>query len=867
MVMKHALTKDTLREIKRSFGRFLSIFAIIAIGVAFFAGVKVSAPVMEHTADHYYDDFNLMDMRVVSTLGLTDDDIAEMEKISGVRSVYPTHSMDVMTKAGSSEVVLKVFGIPTDLNGEDDPQFINRPRLIEGRYPENSGECLIEQSELNKLGLTIGSKITLTTGTDQELTDSLKTTEYTVVGTAVSPRYISYEKGETTKLGNGTINQFMMVPEDDFKLDAYTEAVLTVENAMQEETYSDRYDETINGVKSELEKLGIARSAVRYDEVKHDAEQQIDMFRRQLPPGAEDTPEVQAQLTAMQQQVDAIQEPEWYVLDRNTLYGYADYKQSAATMDAIAKVFPVFFFLVAALVCLTTMTRMVDEQRQMIGTLKALGYSKFSIASKYIAYAAAASIAGSVVGLIIGLTVFPTVIFNAWNTMYSLPDVQLIFDIPLVLVTTLAAVIITTLAAFLACYNELMETPALLMRPKAPKQGKKILLERVRFLWKRMSFTQKVTARNLFRYKKRFYMTVIGISGCTALLLTGYGIKDSMGDVVKTQFGEIIKYDVSGRYEAGLSADQKDQTLAKLQADNRFSSMMNVSQSNAKLVTADGEEKKAALVVPTDVEQFKTYITLRDGSSKKELALSDDGVIISDQLALDLGLKEGDTLQLDNGDGKRSSVVVSGITENYLSHYVYMSPSYYKQVFDKEAVSSNWIAKLKEPSAQVEEQLTQEMVEDPNIASVAFNSTTVDLFEKSFGSIDYVLVLIILSAGALAFVVLYNLTNVNISERIREIATIKVLGFYDNEVSKYVYRENILLTIIGAGVGLVLGVTLHHFILSTLALDGVLPSKEIHWISYLLSVVITILFALFVNLVMSRKLKKIHMIESLKSVE
>lgn len=866
MVMKHALSKDILREIRKTMGRFLSIFAIVAIGVGFFAGVKAAAPVMKHSSDQYYDQYNLMDIRVVSTMGITEDDLTEIKGIAGVDQVYPGYTMDVLMKRqDSSDVVLKALSLP-DLEAYES-NAVNKPYIVEGRYPANSGECLIETGKIHDLGLSVGDKIVLETGTDEDIADHLKVKEYTIVGLAESPRYVSYQKGETTSIGNGSVDNFILIPEGDFKQEIYSEVLLTVKDAKALDTYSSAYEDKVEPVVQALEKLGETQSEARFLEIKQSAQAQLDAVTSQLPPDVDPPAEMQAQIDEQQKKIDELTAPEWYVLDRDSLYGYVDYKQSSEKMGSIASVFPYFFFLVAALVSLTTMTRMVDEHRQTIGTLKALGYSKASIAMKYIIYAVIASITGSIFGLAIGMTLFPIVIFNAWNTMYTVPEALLVFDIKLALGGTLASVLITSAAAVLACYKDLMETPSMLMRPKAPKQGKQIGLERIRFLWKRLSFTQKVTARNLFRYKKRFYMTIIGISGCTALLLTGFGIKDSMGVVVDRQFGEIVNYEMSVAYESNLSHEQKNELIAKLEQHDHIGEVMQVEQLNSTLKNADGDDKTATLIIPEDVEQFKSYLTLRSPGNQKELQLSDDGAIITEQLADDLGLGTGDVIQIEQNKQAPREVPIIGVTENYLGHYVYMSPAGYQQIFGEDAVSNSIYAQLIDNTKEVEDQLAMELMQEPGLASIHFNSTIMDTFNRSFMSIDYIIILIIASAGALAFVVLYNLTNVNVSERIREIATIKVLGFYDKEVSSYVYRENVILTIIGSFVGLVLGIFLHRFIMDTLALEGVMPGENIYWLSYVYSVGITMLFAIFVNTVMNKKLRNIPMIESLKSVE
>lgn len=838
--MKNVLVLDTFREIKKSFGRFLSIFAIVAIGVAFFAGVKASAPVMKYTADTYFDDYNLMDLRIVSPLGLTDEDVLEMKNISGVNGVFPTHSMDVLTTIDSIEVVSKVHGLAIDNLNDTDENYINRPVLVEGRYPEKSGECLVEQRNLDDLDVKIGEKIVLESGTSNNITQTLNTKEYTVVGIATTPYYLSFEKG-SSEIGNGRVNNFIMIPEEDFKSNVYTEVFLTVNGAKELNSYSDKYFDVIDKVSAELEDLSEIRMPIRMDELQIPSNTNI--------------------------QKDKAQTPKWIVLDRNSHYSYVDYGGSADRIDAISKVFPVFFFLVAALVCLTTMTRMVDEQRINIGTLKALGYNKISIASKYIVYAAFASVAGSVVGILIGYTVFPIIIYNAYGIMYTMPSVILRFDIPLAIISTLAAVLITTMAAVFACYKELIETPSLLMRPKAPKEGKRILLERLPFLWKRLSFTEKVTARNIFRYKKRFFMTVIGISGCTALLLAGFGIKDSIGTIVDKQFGQIFKYDATIDYEKTSSISEKDAVFENLNNDSRFKELMLVSKSNVKTASVDTDEISTTLVVPSEINKFKDFTTLKGRVNKNEQLLENNGVVITEKLSRLLNVSNGDVISLNNGNNLTYDVKVTGISENYMDHYVYMSPEYYETIFDNKPDFNSILGKLENPSIEVEDALAEELNKNTSIKSITFFTGIANSFNDTIKSLNLVVIVLIISAGSLAFVVLYNLTNVNISERLREIATIKVLGFYDKEVSAYVYRENLLLTAIGTLTGLGLGTILHRFIMITVELDNVMFGRNISGMSYVYGAVLTMMFAVFVNLVMYYKLKNIPMVESLKSVD
>lgn len=824
--------KHALREMKATFGKFFSIFSIVAIGVAFFSGVKAAVPVMEHSADVYYDDYHLMDLRLLSTLGFDQDDIQAIREVTGVEGVFATHSMDVLTTVDNEQLVLKVHGLPIASN--DDKDYVNQVRLIDGRLPEQSGECVIEENKLRASKLRIGDTITLDTGSTSPEHTSLKTKEYTIVGTIQTPYYLSYEKGSSA-IGSGKVDHYMMIPQSDFIAPSYSEVFVTVAGAKVPNSYDDAYFGIVDPVKEDLETLGEVRSQIR--------QEKLENLVGTLP-----------------------QESKWYVLNRKSHYSYMDYGSAAQRMEAISRVFPVFFFLVAALVCLTTMTRMVDEQRLFIGTMKALGYSGFKIAMKFIMYAAIASIAGGIVGSLLGMWIFPVIIFHAWAILYQIPSVQLQFQPMLAFSTIAIAVCITTLSTIGACYKELLSTPSMLMRPKAPKAGKKILMERIPYVWSHFSFLQKVTARNIFRYKKRFLMTVIGISGCSALLLAGFGIRDSISQVATKQYGEILKYDMSMQYTPNLIEQDKESALQRLLAYSEISQAISVMQQNGTIYAKD-EEVAVSITIPSSLSSFSEFVSLKKRGSNEILDLNQQGIFLSEKLARDMNVSVGDSVVLDNGNGKKQEALISGIFEFYIGHMVYMNSETYTSLFQEDIAITNVYAKLSSIQENTQQVLGGKIMADDAISSLSFYTDVAKGFQDTIASLDMIVVVLIISAGLLAFVVLYNLTNVNISERIREIATIKVLGFYDPEVSAYVSRENIILTFIGALIGLGLGIALHRFIMTIAELDAVMFGRNIEPLSYLLAISITMVFAILVNIVVFRKLKKIPMVESLKSVE
>ena len=513
------------------------------------------------------------------------------------------------------------------------------------------------------------------------------------------------------------------------------------------------------------------------------------------------------------------------------------------------------------------MTRMVDEQRTNIGTMKALGYSTPLIMFKYIMYALIASVGGSILGCLLGFSIFPTVIFDAYTSMtYVLPKASLMIDIKLAIMATLISVLTTTLAVISSCSKELVEVPSLLMRPKAPKEGKRIIIERIPFIWNRLGFIQKVTCRNIFRYKKRFFMTVIGIAGCSALLVTGFGIRDSISSIVNNQYEKIFKYSGTISYKTDIEKNSDNKIEKILKADDRITDIENIKNKSFKVINKD-IEKSANIIVPEDSKKLSEFISFNNRKTGKMYTISDNGVLINEKLGKLLNASFGDSIFLENDYKERFEVKVEGIVENYVGHYIYMSDVLYKKLFKEDIKFNQALIKTTNKDVKFEEKLSNDLMKLDDITSAVFNTSSKESFSSMIGNLNTVVILVIVSAGALAFIVLYNLTNVNISERIREIATIKVLGFYDGEVSSYVFRENIILTLIGTLVGLLLGIFLHKFIITTAELDFAMFGREIKLLSFIISGILTMIFAGIVNLCMYYKLKKVKMVESLKSVD
>ena len=536
-------------------------------------------------------------------------------------------------------------------------------------------------------------------------------------------------------------------------------------------------------------------------------------------------------------------------------------------MRAIGEVFPILFFIVAALISLTTMTRMVEEQRTQIGTLKALGYGKFSIAGKYLNYALMATIGGSIFGVLFGEKVFPYIIVTAYKIIYiHMPDIVIPYHWGYAAMATGAAVVCTSAATLLACYKELASQPAVLMRPPAPKQGKRVFLERITFIWSRLSFIWKSTIRNLIRYKKRFFMTVFGIGGCMALMIVGFGLRDSIFDVGRIQYQELNLYD--GMIILNTDADEKDKESLEqyLQGEKEIS---QASEGYLKKTNVEkGKIKKDVyLYVPEDLEKNQEFLVYRDRKTQETFELGERDVILTEKMAKTLEVKKGDTITVKGENGDKKELTITNVCENYMEHYLYVSPEIYKEMFGALPKANNIYFKMKEFDEKKLKEIGEKVLEERAALNVSYTYNVEEQMDEMLESLDIVIVVLIISAGLLAFVVLYNLNNININERKRELATIKVLGFYDNEVSAYVYRENILLTLIGTVVGVILGSILHRFVITTVEIDTVMFARTIKGISFLYSALLTCGFSVFVNCVMYFKLKKINMVESLKSVE
>ena len=1018
--MKSAMQKDFWREIKHTKSRFFSMMILVALSVAFLSGLKATAPDMKQTGDDYLDSLHLADIQVLSTLGLTDEDIDAIRAQKNIENAEGEYVLDAFASSDGAEAVVKVLSLSD--------QGINDVLLREGRMPARADECVVEENMLELLDISIGDTIALEP--DSKMDDALAGEEYTVVGTVRSPVYIAVERGTST-IGSGTVKAYLYLPREAFTLDYYTAAYVRVSGAAEMTAFYDEYDDHIDDVIDSLKDFADERAALRHDslvaeatEKLDDAQQELDDAkaeadeelgkaqrelsdaRKKLDNGWRDYRSGQqelkdsrarldeayqslrdgeqeyadglaqyeasrrefedqkaaagagmaavtdpAALAAMQQQMEQAQQQldeakaqldasraeldtgwqeyddgeaqyasgaqtladayrdlqkgeqdyrdglndyedgkaeadekiadaqakitdarrevadiescEWYLFSRSYNPGYTGFGQDAERMANLASVFPIIFFLVAALVCLTTMTRMVEEQRVQIGSLKAMGYSSLAISRKYLFYGLLPSLTGGVFGLVIGYILFPKMIFTAYQIMYQMPDIELHAYTDISLFSVLAAVACTTVATLWACLATLRETPASLMRPRTPKAGKRVFLEYIKPLWRRMSFIHKVTARNLFRYQKRFWMTVIGIGGCTALIIAGFGMRSSLLFTMSRQYDELFHYSAQVTLAGNALPEERAAVEDFLAGDSRVVNYIPCAASSATVVTPSYSTTAYVEVMASD--EIGKVVDLFDYKSGDPITMGDEGVYIDQKLSELLKVSVGDTFFLD-GD-MRGDVTVAGIYEHYTGHFIYMTPGYYENALHADGEPNAYLLNFTSDDTDTCNAIFEKLLDMSGVATTSRMRDTQDTYMHSMERVDFVVVIIILAAAALAMVVLFNLSNINITERQRELATIKLLGFYDGEVSAYVYRENIVLTLFGILLGCFMGHWLHIYLVRSTEIDLMMFGRQTAPSAYVYAAILTALFSLLVNVLAHFKMKKIDMVESLKSAE
>lgn len=1050
--MTKGMRKDFRREVKKSFSRFMSILLISLLGVAFFSGIRSASPAMEASADATYDRENMMDIRILGTLGMTNEDVAALLSLEGISDAEGIYTKDFLCEADGVSIVAKVTSLTSR---------INQIRVVEGRFPERYNECVVDREFLDASGHVLGDSVRLKTGTEEKLSATLADDEYLIVGVCETAYYMDSDRG-TAAIGDGTVDGIVVIPKEAFVQEAYSEILVTMMGAPQMNSFSKSYAAALEQVTANIATIEQGRCELRLAQFREDADRQlneakikfqeqkdkaisdlgdayqtlltaeaelesgkleieqrrqqiaelralfdsgdqgiengkaqiaearamlvqleeqklaiekqiaadektienmraqlqkdapyistdeyytrsmeivratatVEYYKNQLPtveqsiesvklrvetaeafvenyPQAAASARVQiaegeaqlaeaekkiqdgeisleraredyevakedadAELAAAQERLDKSEEdinnvetPVWYVLDRTSVSSYAAFKNDADSINAIGTVFPIIFFLVAALVALTTMTRMVEEERTQIGTLKALGYGKAAILAKYILYALLSTLLGSIAGVALGESLLPMLIIRTYRLVYTgLTSVVIEMHVLNAVVAAVLAVLATVGGTLIAGGRVLSQSPAALMRPEAPQAGRHTFIEDIDFIWLRLNFAQKAACRNLFRYKKRLFMTILGVAGCMALLLVGFGIRDSVEKAPEKQYGDVFEYQGTVGTDTALSRAERRQLLAKV---GSVAGVTDYLQTKSIVTYAQTEhgETTAYLIVPQDTAKLGEYVHLQTRITNESFTLSDEGVLITEKFAKLLHVSVGDMITVKESKTAKpvGDVRVAGIVENYLNHYIYMTPNVYKELYG-ETASLNAALIRTEEGANVDE-IAENILQISGVTSVAMNTAAQKQVDVMLENLAVIIAVMIIAAGLLAFIVLYNLNNINITERRRELATLKVLGFYDGELAAYVYRENVLLTIFGTVLGIVLGIVLHLFVMRTIATEMVMFGMEMDFTSYLFSVLLTIIFAVLVNLIMYFRLKKIDMVESLKSVE
>ncbi|WDT65749.1 ABC transporter permease [Companilactobacillus crustorum] len=835
------LTKNMLQDIKKSKGRFIAIILIIMLGVLIFVGVKAAGPSLNDSLNKTVADKNLSDIQVLSTTGFDKEDIKLARKVPGAQ-VETTKLKYVI--GGKDKVAIALYGYNSAAKQ-------NRLIMRSGRLPKNNNEIVLDKNARSKYDYKLGQTFKFANNSN------LKQKSYKIVGFADSPQYIDNQSRGATNIADGQVQLFAYIPQKQLNLSVGTVLNLHFNSLRNKNTFSKSYKQAVNKKVSLLKKAFKKRADQRTTELidKKIAPQQslIDQARQADPQAAA---QQQTKLNAVRTKALKQAQTTYTWQTRKDLPGFSAYGESSDRIAAIANVFPVFFFLIAALITFTTITRMVEEARSEIGTFKALGYTKWEISRNYYYYAISAGVIGALLGAIIGNETLPRIVLALYKQYIALDWVVGLQWI-VILIALIFALIATLGAAIIVIRKELVEGPAALMRPKSPKSAKKILLERIKPLWNHLSFNSKVSYRNLFRFKSRMFMTIIGIAGGTALILTGFGIQNSIAASGNRQYSEIFDY------QAVVKLNQSaDFTKVKnvLNNNDQYQNSTAINSSTAKLIKGKNQVNDVNIYTPKSVQNFAKYVHLGFNLNKKQ-------VVLSKKIAQLLDVKTGDSIRLTMTDGKKTKLKVSAISQNFIGHFVYLSPEMYQQKFGKSPKANTLLLHLKEQTKSQRKKLANQLLKSGAVMGTSYTHDVLSTVSKMSSSLKPIVLIFILLSGVLSFVVLYNLTNINVSERIRELSTIKVLGFYNNEVTMYIVRENIILTIVGIVVGYGVGNLLTAYILNQAATEQVIFPLTISWFGYLVATLLMIVFTAIVMLVTHKKLQHIDMIGALKSNE
>lgn len=818
--MKTKLLKHIFMKIKDNYKRFLSLICMAFLGVGFYAGIQSSSPDMLKTLDNFYDENNVYDISIISNVGLTEDDLLKLSKIKNVELAINIQEKDTYLEIEENNYVVKLI----EYNSQ-----MNNVYIKEGRLPKNNNEVSVDNALLENNNLKLGDSITI---------DGKK---YSIVGNVISPLYFSAER-PNSNLGSGKVDYYIYVYNGSLDLEAYSNIYITVKGAKKYLTNSDSYKKLINNVKKDIDLIKDKQQDIRYDELYSDIIETSETYGISIDESK-------------------FIKPKWYIYDRLDNTSYKELINASDNLKKIGNIFPIIFFAISVLVSLISMMRMIEEDRVENGTLKSLGYNSFHITLKYVIYSLLATTIGSSIGAIFGSYIIPSVIWNIYKKIFFIPKFIYLLKSDYNALGLWICILCICGTSVIVCIKNLREVPANLMRPKAPKSGKKILLERINFIWKKLKFSDKITIRNIFRYKSRVITTILGIAGCTALILAGFGLKDSIKDVTDFQFNNIIKYDKMLMTNDSINQIDIEKELLN---DDKVENFTNVNTQNIKVLF--NEEQEVTMITPDDFNSISKSISLIDLKTNNVINnISDNSCIISEKTAKLLDIDVGDKISLLDNDNNKYDIKVSYIIKNYINQYLYINKNTYNNLFKDYKINSILIS-LKDEDKNSKE-FDKKYISNGYALTIVDNDDIKSSMNDMLGSIDSIVAILIIAAASLAFVVLYNLSNINISERKREIATLKVLGFYPSEVDKYINRETVLLTILGIGIGLLFGSYLSHFIISTCEPDYIMFDRHVYTLSYFYSLFITVIFTIIVTIVTHFNLKKINMVTSLKNVE
>lgn len=911
--MKKAYNQDIWRSMKKGKKRFISIMLITALGVTMLTGIKAACENLRYSADYFFDKQKLFDISVVSTLGLTKDDVQSLIELEGVSQVEGAYSKTVYTqnREKKQSVEIKTFR----------ETGINVPYLIEGNLPREADEIAVTEKYRKETGKSIGDTLIIedkveetennariegdtkkdtikeaVKEADKELGDIKKGNEeptftnkvYKITGIVTDVMDVNSNDGAASFRSTATTDYTFFVLPEAVNTDIYTAVYLTLADSSKLLCYSKDYENYVTQVIETIEsQLKGKREQARYNEITDEAYRKLSDSEQEMKEafakteqeianveaefGAEAVFEskkefeikraqAEVKLEEARKEIEEIDMPQWYVQDRTSLSGYGNIKNDAASIETIGTIFPILFFVVAILISLTTITRMVEEDRGLIGTYKALGFKNREIKRKYLLYSFIACLLGGILGDLFGFIVLPKIIFIIFKTMYLLPEYLLQFDLLYGIGGVLLFIIGIVGATTLSCHAELKHMPSVLMRPKSPRSGSRVVLEYATPIWRRLSFLNKVTARNLFRYKKRMIMTVFGIMGCTALVLCGFAIKDSVTDLMPRQYEKTYRYDLM----AVASSKDNEKLLTYINKDENITDYINVQIDSIKIINTDGREEKVQLIVVPDGKNLESFIHL-ENIEGKEVNLDERGIIVTRNASDVLDFTKGDIVSLQNLKLVQAKVEVSELVKNYLGNNVYMTQMVYEKLFGP--YEPNGVLVNLTDTIRDQPNYAEELAGKDGVLSVISTEKLKEEFTSAFFLINMVVYIVIIMAAGLAFTVLFTLSTTNISERELELATIKVLGFYDKEVHLYVNKETFILTGIGILLGLPLGYFLGNCLTYALKMPSIYFAVSIHPISYVISAVMAYVFALLVNLITDRSLDVIDPIEALKSIE